>query len=174
MSSVTKSSPLRCAVSRHPLSTDISGFRLSTPHPYLAFVNDILLRREFASDRRELQAIPQLLEAVRDRCALDDGQFFNLVIALTEAVNNAIVHGNRSNPSLTVRYSVTCREDGVHCVVEDQGEGFSIDDVADPTDPINILNDGGRGIFLIRALMRDVRVDRFAGGARVAFVCPRG
>lgn len=136
-------------------------------------MNQILLQREFTSDRDELRAIPKLLEDVRDRCPLDDAQFFNLVIALTEAVNNAIVHGNASDPSLLVRYSVACRDDGVFCVIEDQGEGFELDEVADPTDPVNILSDGGRGIFLIRSLMREFQITRFDGGTRISFVCPK-
>lgn len=136
-------------------------------------MNQILLQREFTSDRDELRAIPKLLEEVRDRCPLDDTQFFNLVIALTEAVNNAIVHGNRNDPSLMVRYSVACRDDGVHCVVDDEGEGFELDEVADPTDPINLLSDGGRGIFLIRSLMRDFRIISLEGGTRISFICPR-
>jgi len=134
----------------------------------------VVLKRAFNSDRDELRVIPQLLEEVRDRCHLDDSQFFNLVVALTEAVNNAIVHGNRHNPALLVRYSVVCREDGVHCVVEDEGEGFDVEAVADPTAPENLLRDGGRGLFLIRSLMREVRITHVGPGTRVEFVCARG
>lgn len=135
-------------------------------------MNKILLQRVVTSDRDELRAIPKLLEEVRNRCPLDDAQFFNLVIALTEAVNNAIVHGNDNNPALTVRYVVSCTDRGVFCVVEDQGSGFDLDRIADPTDPVNLLSDGGRGIFLIRALMRDLQITPLERGTRVSFLCP--
>lgn len=140
------------------------------------FVNDspdVLLDREFATSRDELRLLPALLERARERCPLSDDHFYNLVIALTEAVNNAIVHGNRNDAAKRVHYRVSCRPDGIHCVVEDEGEGFELDDVADPVAPENLLRDGGRGLFIIRALMRDVRTRRLAGGMRVEFVCPR-
>lgn len=131
------------------------------------------LVREFKSTRDELVQLPRLLEAFREQCAIDDTQFFNLVVAVTEAVNNAIVHGNRMDPDRTVRYSLECRPDGVHCVVEDEGEGFSPDDIADPVSPENIMMEGGRGIFLIRALMQHFHAEKTAHGMRIEFVCAR-
>jgi serine/threonine-protein kinase RsbW len=133
----------------------------------------ILLDRDVATTREELRVLPSLLEQARAQCPLGDDQFFNLVIALTEAVNNAITHGNRNDESKRVRYRVVCAEEGIHCTVEDEGGGFDYDDVADPVAPENLLRDGGRGLFIIRALMRDVRFERIDGGMRVAFVCPR-
>jgi serine/threonine-protein kinase RsbW len=133
----------------------------------------ILLEREFFTSRDELRMLPALLEEVRAHCPLSDDQFYNLVIALTEAVNNAIVHGNRNDTSKRVRYRVACIPEGIACTVEDEGAGFALDDVADPVAPENLLRDGGRGLFIIKALMRDVRTERFEGGMRVAFVCAR-
>ena len=135
--------------------------------------NDILIDRDVATSRDELRELPAMLEAARARCPVSDDQFYNLVIALTEAVNNAVVHGNRHDPSKRVRYRVTCVDDGIHCAVEDEGEGFEMEEVADPVAPENLLRDGGRGLFIIRALMRDVRAVRIDGGMRVEFVCPR-
>lgn len=133
----------------------------------------ILLEREFFSNREELTLLPRLLEEMRQRCPIAESQFFNLVVAMTEAVNNAIEHGNQSDPTRRVRYSVECRDREVYCVVEDEGEGFELDDLADPTSPENILSEGGRGMFLIQALMRDLRVERIENGMRIAFVCDR-
>ena len=117
--------------------------------------------------------LPRLLEEFRARCPMGDDQFFNLVIALTEAVNNAIVHGNRRDPNRRVRYSVECRADGVHCTVEDEGEGFDPEGLADPLSPENLLREGGRGIFLIRALMQELRLVNTGHGMRVEFRCGR-
>lgn len=131
------------------------------------------LRREFASNRDELALIPRLLESFRADCPMSDSQFFNLVVAITEAVNNAIVHGNRLDTGRMVRYAVECREDGVHCIVEDEGEGFEVEDIADPVSPENLLQEGGRGIFLIKALMQHFHAERTARGMRIEFVCGR-
>lgn len=117
--------------------------------------------------------LPQLLEELRTRCRMGDDQFFNLVIAMTEAVNNAIVHGNKLDPTRRVRYSVECRADGVHCVVEDEGEGFNPDEVADPLSPENLLREGGRGMFLIRSLMQEFNLVNTGHGMRVEFLCGR-
>src|SRR5690606_18934754 len=79
--------------------------------------------------------------------------FGNVLIALTEAVNNAILHGNNCNSLKKVLIS--------HCFVEnktlsfsisDEGDGFDPNALPDPTDPINIEKIGGRGVFLMRQL----------------------
>jgi serine/threonine-protein kinase RsbW len=133
----------------------------------------ILLERVFNSDREEISLLPRLLEEIRPRCPIDDTGFFNLVVALTEAVNNAIDHGNKFDPAKEVHYRVICTSSGIRCVVEDQGEGFDITNVADPTSPDNILSEGGRGLFLIQALMSDVRFEQTATGTRLEFFLPR-
>jgi serine/threonine-protein kinase RsbW len=134
----------------------------------------ILLEREFASDITELKALPRLLEDARLRCPIGDDQFYNLVIAMTEAVNNAIVHGNKSDPGRRVHYRLECRPEGIHCMVEDEGEGFNLEEVDDPLNPDNLLRESGRGMFIISALMSDLRTERTPGGMRVEFLCLRG
>lgn len=133
----------------------------------------LLLSREFPTSKSELAALPRLLESIRGQCPISEDQFHNLVIALTEAVNNAIVHGNKHDESRLVRYSVEGRVDGVYCVVEDEGEGFDPDDVADPVSPENLLRDSGRGMFIIGALMRDLRATNTGHGMRIEFLCAR-
>lgn len=117
--------------------------------------------------------MPRLLEAIRERCPMSDVQFFNLVVGVTEAVNNAIEHGNHYDPMRRVHYSLRCESDGVHCIVEDEGEGFHPDDLADPVRPENLLQEGGRGIFLIKALMRGFQAVKTERGMRIEFVCAR-
>lgn len=104
---------------------------------------------------------------------MNDEQFHNLVVVLTEAVANAINHGNKGDVTKNVRLLVECGHDGVRCVVEDEGEGFDPDAVADPIAPENLLSDGGRGLFIIRALTKDLRVEQTDQGTRVEFTCAR-
>ncbi|MEO5929086.1 MAG: ATP-binding protein [Candidatus Kapaibacterium sp.] len=136
-----------------------------TPH--------ILLARDFHTTREEISALPRLLEGIRAAYTLSDGQFFNLVVAMTEAVNNAIVHGNRLDPAKSVHYRLEARAEGIYCVVEDEGDGFDPDDIADPVSPENLMREGGRGMFLIRALMGDLQVTDTGHGTRVAFLCAK-
>lgn len=132
----------------------------------------VILDRDVPGTRAELGVLMGLLKSVRDRCTLDETGFSNLVVAMTEAVNNAILHGNGGNPERHVRYSIRCTAEGAECMVEDEGEGFDPDQLADPTDPARLLKEGGRGIFLIRAFTRDLRFERTERGMRLTFLCP--
>ena len=86
----------------------------------------------------------------------------NVPVALTEALSNAILYGNALDPAKRVR--VRARVDIHSLVVEviDEGEGFDIlEATVDPTTPDHLLNENGRGLFLMQKLMD--RVERFAG-----------
>ena len=82
---------------------------------------------------------------------------FNLRVALGEALVNAILHGNGSDPSRQVTVRVQCAPVAIEVEVRDDGAGFDPAAVPDPTTPERIRAPGGRGIFLIRQLVDDVR-----------------
>ena len=86
-------------------------------------------------------------------------------VALTEALANAVIHGNRENPYKTVVVVCRCAMDGeVSITVRDEGEGFSSRSLPDPTDLKCLPRNRGRGIYLMQALMDDVC---FEEGGRV-------
>jgi serine/threonine-protein kinase RsbW len=78
---------------------------------------------------------------------------FGVRLALEEALVNAIKHGNRMDPDKSVQIDWTLSESGVRVVIEDEGEGFDVSDVPDPTDDENLDKPGGRGIMLMRSFM---------------------
>jgi len=87
-------------------------------------------------------------------------------IALREALANAIVHGNQEILHKRVYVTCRCTTDGeVSITVEDEGQGFDSEAVLDPTAPENRLLTYGRGIYLMKTLMDEVRFER--GGAVV-------
>lgn len=86
------------------------------------------------------------------RCSLDEGHFGNILVAVTEAVNNAIIHGNRAKESKKVTIHTQMRSGRLHFLIEDEGVGFDPKTIPDPTAPENILKPGGRGVFLMREL----------------------
>lgn len=133
----------------------------------------VLIDETFPSNRSYLSSLPPRLEELRRDCSMGDEQFHNLVVVLTEAVANAINHGNNGDSTKSVRLLVECRPEGVRCVVEDEGEGFDPDAVADPIAPENLLSEGGRGMFIIRALTKDLKVTTGDLGTRVEFLCGR-
>lgn len=89
--------------------------------------------------------------------------------ALYEAIANAVIHGNRQDVKKQVR--IRCRYDARECVsisVSDEGDGFDLKAVPDPTRPENLQAEHGRGIFLMRAYMDEVRYEK--GGTEVHLI----
>lgn len=86
----------------------------------------------------------------------DEEAIFAVKLALEEALANAIRHGNRKDPDkpVTVRYCVSAERAVI--IVRDEGEGFSPDEVPDPTRPERLSVPSGRGVLLIRAYMDEV------------------
>jgi serine/threonine-protein kinase RsbW len=80
-------------------------------------------------------------------------------IALREALANAIIHGNHEDPRKHAHIACRCEPDEVSIAVRDEGQGFDVNKVADPTAPENIGSVHGRGIYLMKALMDEVRFE---------------
>jgi serine/threonine-protein kinase RsbW len=104
------------------------------------------------SDFQEMQQVELLVDKVCASLGVNEDFYGNVLIAVTEAVNNAIEHGNHNRGNLTVSVSVGDAKEEFCFSVEDEGSGFDYDNLPDPTAPENILKENGRGIFLMRNL----------------------
>ena len=101
-------------------------------------------------------AIDQTLDFIA-KLRKADGSEIDIEVALGEALANAVVHGNREQSAKHVLVTCRCTRDGqVSITVQDQGQGF----VPDPKTPSNRLRSSGRGIFLMKTLMDEVRFDQ--------------
>jgi len=81
----------------------------------------------------------------------------DIEIALSEALANAVIHGNHESPEKAVFVSCRCSLDGeVLITVRDEGEGFDSSSIPDPTEPEGLFLSHGRGLHLMRALMDEV------------------
>ncbi|MBP7216502.1 MAG: ATP-binding protein [Candidatus Omnitrophica bacterium] len=106
-----------------------------------------------------LESIPAYTQFLTEQLAaysLSEEQLFDLKLALQEALVNAIKHGNKFNPALSVEVAVEASEQSITISVHDQGEGFNVEHIPDPTDGANLSKTSGRGLFLIRKLMDQV------------------
>ncbi|MBN2430661.1 MAG: ATP-binding protein, partial [Acidobacteria bacterium] len=101
---------------------------------------------------------------------MTDNERSDLAIALTEIVKNAILHGNQANPQKTVLIHFIIGDDQLTVTVKDEGAGFDPDGIPDPTSPENLLKDTGRGIFVSRHLLDEIRFDREADGMKVTLI----
>ena len=110
----------------------------------------------FSSKVENLSLVEKLIDKVCTDNNVNEDYYGNILIALTEAVNNAIIHGNKNNPDKMVCVKFENKESNLHFIVEDQGEGFDFSNLPDPTDPEHIENPNGRGVFLMKNLADEV------------------
>lgn len=103
-----------------------------------------------------IRMIESFIDNAKEKFHLDDDIYGNIMIAVTEAVNNAIKHGNSNNKSKNVLLSLFLEESMIKFIVKDEGEGFDYADLPDPTAPENLKKPGGRGIFLMKHLSDEV------------------
>jgi len=114
------------------------------------------IHTELASEQNSIQQVEQYIYELRDKISISDEKFYNILIAVTEAVNNAIIHGNKYSPDKIVDFSLRATDQEVTLIVIDQGDGFDPEQVSDPRTPENLFKEHGRGVFLIRQLADSV------------------
>lgn len=103
------------------------------------------------SDRSSILAVEPFLRSIAELQSLG-GRYHDLLVAVTEAVNNGIIHGNTCDVAKLVHIDVQVTPHDVIVVVRDSGAGFDVAAVPDPRSPERLLQEGGRGVFLIRQL----------------------
>ena len=113
-------------------------------------------RIDFKSKSENIVVVEQLINDLCDKHAIPGDQYGNLLIALTEAVNNAIIHGNSGDPDKNVIVEYNSCDSTLDFTVIDEGAGFDFENLPDPTDPKNIEKPSGRGVFLMRNLADEV------------------
>ena len=122
------------------------------PYPSVPFIE---LRHSLRSDVSLISPLADQLMRFISRYR--DGDSFEIELALTEALANAIIHGNHEDPHKHAYVSCRCSTDGdVSITVQDEGQGFDIGAVPDPTFQDNRFRGTGRGIYLMKALMDEV------------------
>jgi len=107
---------------------------------------------KISSDPQNLRLVEKLIDDVCQIYNVNEDSYGNILIAVTEAVNNAIQHGNKNNPDKYVKIGFDKGTQMLTFNVSDEGSGFNYNSLPDPTDPANIDKPHGRGIFLMRNL----------------------
>jgi len=99
-----------------------------------------------------IRIIESFIDNAKEKFQLDDDIYGNIMIAVTESVNNAIMHGNKSDKSKNVTLSLSLNQNIINFTIMDEGNGFDFQNLPDPTSPENIDKPSGRGIFLMKHL----------------------
>jgi serine/threonine-protein kinase RsbW len=108
------------------------------------------------SEYSEVSKVESLVDRVCNDLGIQEDFYGNVLIAVTEAVNNGIQHGNSFDSNLFVSVGVGDKADEFCFTVKDQGRGFDYANLPDPTAPENIEKENGRGIFLMQSLADEV------------------
>jgi serine/threonine-protein kinase RsbW len=101
----------------------------------------------------EVDRIQAIVCELMEESGFASRDIFSVRLAIDESLNNAIKHGNQLDPSKHVRVEFDVHDDFVWIQVEDQGDGFVISQVPDPTAPDYIERPGGRGVHIIQKFM---------------------
>ena len=116
-------------------------------------LDTLLLKSDFS----ELGRMQVWLDAVCESLVVEEDKYGNVLVSVTEAVNNAIMHGNVGVTDADVVLTVGQSPTQFAFSVKDMGRGFDYGALPDPTAPENILKENGRGVFLMRSLADDVQ-----------------
>jgi len=118
-----------------------------------------------SSELKNIAKVRSFLEEIFKESCLDMIHFDRFFLCLSEVVNNSIVHGNRLIVEKNVFVRVYNIENQLFIEVADEGDGFTVDCIKDPTCHENLKKDNGRGIFLIRQFADEVIY--YDGGRKV-------
>lgn len=110
----------------------------------------------FASDPKNIHVVEDFIITLCEDNNISDDSVNGLMIAITEAANNAMLHGNQSDPNKNVYIQSTVKGNELIVAIKDQGKGFDPAKVPDPLAPENLLKTSGRGVFLMKEIMKTV------------------
>jgi serine/threonine-protein kinase RsbW len=114
--------------------------------------------------------LEEFISIIAHRYSIGHEKFPDILISLTEAVNNAIIHGNKLDNTKYVKVDISNTANGLAFIVSDEGTGFNPSMVPDPTAPENIGCCGGRGVFLMKQLADDVVYHENGSKVEIRFI----
>jgi serine/threonine-protein kinase RsbW len=119
------------------------------------------------SDVIELKKVETFLTNIFKEYNLEKKYFNKVYLCISEAVINSIKHGNKNDRSKNVSIEVSYDTPEINIMIEDEGNGFDLNEISDPTSEKNIKNESGRGIFIIKTLTNQIEYNE--KGNRIQF-----
>ena len=123
---------------------------------YTKMSEQLIYNQAFASDLHVSADVQQEIADLWRSRGMSEMDLPDMQLALEEGLANAIKHGNRLEPAKKVTLECYLDGDVVRVVIQDEGEGFYLDDVPDPTLPENLDKPSGRGLTLLNAFMDEI------------------
>ena len=116
-----------------------------------------------------IRIIESFIDNAKEKFNLDDDIYGNIMIAVTESVNNAIMHGNKNDRTKNVTLSLSLNDNVINFRIKDEGIGFDFQNLPDPTSPENLDKPSGRGIFLMKHLSDEVNFSNNGSMVELSF-----
>jgi serine/threonine-protein kinase RsbW len=107
---------------------------------------------KIGSEADNIRIVENAIDETTTLIGISQDCYGKILVCAMEAVNNAIMHGNKSNPEKNVEIEINFKNDELKISVTDEGNGFNPSNVPDPTTPENIEEINGRGIYLMSHL----------------------
>ena len=126
-----------------------------------------VFRMTLPSTPKSIARVESFLQKVNQAAQLDEIAFHKVMVSLTEAVNNAIMHGNRAQREKKVRVRCEIQDNGLFFSVSDEGKGFRPELIDNPLKDENLLKESARGVFLMRTLMDRVEFHHSEDGMEI-------
>jgi len=114
---------------------------------------------QFPSKIENISIIERLVDELTQQYQINSEIYGNMLVSMVEAVNNAIIHGNKLDETKTVKVEYEFENDAFSFSIKDEGSGFDYKNLPDPTAPENIEKPHGRGIFLISHLVDELHFE---------------
>ncbi|NBB76370.1 MAG: ATP-binding protein [Bacteroidetes bacterium] len=130
-----------------------------------------VFRLSLKSTYEESEKVPDFVSDIQKESQLNEDTTGSLMLLLSEAVTNAIVHGNRLDEKKPVDVCVEVNEEAVISTVKDRGSGFDPHEANDPLKEENLLKESGRGVFLIKEISDEV--EYLENGTKIRFILNR-
>ncbi|OGC77691.1 MAG: hypothetical protein A2Z27_01010 [candidate division Zixibacteria bacterium RBG_16_50_21] len=120
-----------------------------------------------------LREVDEFVEQKLKEEGVDSGLVTDIAISVTEVVTNAVNHGNRNDLHKKVTVSVKLDKKSVTIQVEDQGGGFDSEHLENPLDEKNLLKEAGRGVFIVKSLMDEVKFETLPNNGTIVTLVKR-
>lgn len=112
------------------------------------------------SNTSELKNVETFLKEVFNYYRLPKQSFNRVLLCVSEAVINAIEHGNKNDENKTVSIEIVCENEKFNVIIKDEGEGFDISKLPSPISKSNIKKESGRGIHIIKSYCEKMEVNK--------------
>ena len=129
----------------------------------------MLRKLRIKSKVANIRAVENEIDNITGDEGINQENYGKILIATLEAVNNAILHGNKSDKNKYVDIEILLNENKMVITVTDEGRGFKPREVPDPTKPENIEAMNGRGIFLMKRLADEIQFNKKGNSVKLTF-----